>query len=150
MRLRIEPIRREQVDAAKDVVRAGAFEFFGQAPADFDDMDAVSSQYAAPGGTFLVLLDGDAVVGTGAVRRIDSQTCELKRMWLLLPYRGRGLGAEMAKALLQFARLAGYTCVRLDTSAELEEANKLYRRLGFRTIEPYNDGPCAIFMEKQL
>ena len=56
----------------------------------------------------------------------------------------------MAKALLQFARSAGYTCVRLDTSAKLEEANKLYRRLGFRTIEPYNDGPCTIFMEKQL
>ena len=71
-------------------------------------------------------------------------------MWFLLPYRGRGLGAEMAKALLQFARSAGYTCVRLDTSAKLEEANKLYRRLGFRTIEPYNDGPCTIFMEKQL
>ena len=52
MRLRIEPIRREQVDAAKDVVRAGAFEFFGQAPADFDDMDAVSSQYAAPAERF--------------------------------------------------------------------------------------------------
>jgi putative acetyltransferase len=40
--------------------------------------------------------------------------------------------------------------VRLDTALELEAANKLYRRLGFGSIERYNDGPCTMFMEKQL
>ena len=150
MTLRIVPIRSDQIEAAKDVIRAGVFEFFGEAPAEFDDMDAVLSEYTGSGGTFLVLLDGDAVVGTGAIRRIDSQTCELKRMWCLPAYRGRGLGTEMAEALLQFARSAGYRRVHLETAPELEAANKLYRRLGFQTIDRYNDGPCTIFMERQL
>ena len=146
MTLRIVPIRSDQIEAAKDVIRAGVFEFFGEAPAEFDDMDAVLSEYTGFGGTFLVLLDGDAVVGTGAIRRIDSQTCELKRMWCLPAYRGRALGTEMAEALLQFARSAGYRRVRLETAPKLEAANKLYRRLGFQTIDRYNDGPCTIFM----
>ena len=150
MTLRIKQFHSEYLEAAKTVIREVCFEFFGQAPADFEDMEEISSHYAAPGGTFLVLLDGKAVVGTGAVRRIDEQTCELKRMWFLPMYRGRGHGTRMSQRLLEFARSAGYRRVRLDTSPELHAANRLYRRLGFQPIERYNDGPCTIFMEKQL
>ena len=113
-------------------------------------MDEVLSQYAEPSGIFLVLKDGDRVVGTGAIRRLDDQTGELKRMWFLPAYRGQGHGARMARLLLEFANSAGYQRVRLDTSPVLAAANKLYQRLGFRPIERYNDGPCAVFMEKVL
>lgn len=150
MILCIEQLQNRHIEAAKTVIREVCFEFFGQAPGDFDDMDEISSHYAAPWGTFLVLLNGDAVVGTGAIRRIDDQTCELKRMWFLPLYRGRGYGTGMSEMLLEFARSAGYRRVRLDTSPELDAANKLYRRLGFQPVERYNDGPCTIFMEKQL
>jgi putative acetyltransferase len=92
MNVRIEPIRPGQLDAARDVIRAGCLEFFGGEPLVFEDMNDGFAVYGAPFGTFLVLLDGDDVVGTGAIRRLDDQTCELKRMWLLPPYRGTGLG----------------------------------------------------------
>jgi putative acetyltransferase len=71
-------------------------------------------------------------------------------MWFLPAYRGKGYGARMAELLLEFARSAGYTRVKLDTSPVLAAANKLYQRLGFHPIERYNDGPCTIFMEKRL
>ena len=64
---------------AKAVIRDVCFEVFGHDPAEFDGMDQVPVQYAAPSGIFLVLRDDDAIVGTGAIRRIDDQTCELKR-----------------------------------------------------------------------
>lgn len=106
--------------------------------------------YREPHGTFLVLLDSERVVGTGAIRRLDEQTCELKRMWFLPAYRGKGYGARMSQALLGFARSAGYQRVRLDTAPVLAAANRLYQRLGFYPIDRYNDGPGTIFMEKCL
>lgn len=150
MTLHIEQLREHQIEAAKAVIREVCFEFFGQAPADFDDMEQIAEQYAAPWGTFLILLDGESVVGTGAIRRIDDRICELKRMWFLPSYRGRGYGSQMSAMLLDFARVAGYRRVRLDTAPELDAANRLYRRLGFQPIERYNDGPCSTFMEREL
>ena len=150
MNLTIQPLKPDQIEAAKAVAIEGCFEFFGRAPMDFDDMADISSNYTAPSGIFLVLLDDDRVVGTGAIRRLDVQTCELKRMWFLPDYRGKGYGWKMAELLFEFARLAGYKQVRLDTAEVLERANKFYRRLGFYSIERYNDGPGTIFMEMQL
>jgi putative acetyltransferase len=150
MALTIKPLTDDQVEAAKAVIAEGCFEFFGQAPLAFEDMDDISANYAGPSGTFLVLIDDGQVVGTGAIRRLDDQTCELKRMWFLPPYRGKGYGTKMSELLLGFARSAGYKRVRLDTAPELESATKLYQRLGFGPRERYNDGPCTMFMEKQL
>jgi putative acetyltransferase len=148
--LTIQPLRDSQIEEAKAVIVEVCFEMFGHAPTKFEDMDEVASQYAAPSGTFLVLMDGQRVVGTGAIRRLDEQTCELKRMWFLPAYRGKGHGGRMAELLFEFARGAGYKRMRLDTIPQLEAANKLYRRLGFYPIERYNDGPGTVFMEKEL
>jgi putative acetyltransferase len=150
MALAIQPISSGQIEAAKAVITEGCFEFFGEAPVAFEDMSDVSRHYNAPCGTFLVLMDERRVVGTGAIRRLDEQTCELKRMWFLPAYRGKGHGTRMFEMLLEFARLAGYRRMRLDTVPVLNAANKLYRRLGFYPIEHYNDGPGIIFLEKQL
>lgn len=150
MPLTLQALEPSQVAAAKTVISEGCFEFFGQAPLDFDDMDDPCSHYGSPGETFLVLTDGQTVVGTGAIRRIDDRTCELKRMWLLPAYRGQGHGTRMAGQLLEFSRSAGYQRIRLDTSSVLEAANRLYRKFGFREIERYNNGPCATFMELDL
>lgn len=150
MPLTIQRLKPAQIDAAKAVVTACCLELFGHPPQVFDDMDQISIQYAEPSGIFLVLMDGDRVVGTGAVRRLDDATCELKRMWFLPEYRGKGHGTKMSELLLEFARAAGYKKMRLDTVPQLAAANKLYQRLGFKPIARYNTGPGEIFMEKEL
>lgn len=145
----IRPLQPRDVEAAKAVIVAGCREFFGTEPADFDDMDALS-QYSPPKGVFLVLTCRDSVVGTGAIRGIAEDTCELKRMWFLPEHRGKGFGMRMAEMLLNFAFSAGYRRVRLDTDPRQVAAQRLYQNLGFQRIERYNDGPCSIFMEKVL
>jgi putative acetyltransferase len=150
MTVHIARLTDEHIPAAREVVTRGCIEFFGHAPIAFEDMAAISAFYAEPSGTFLVLLAGQQVVGTGAIRRLDDQTCELKRLWLLPAYRGRGHGLRMLRQLLDFAIAAGYQRVRLDTAPEMKAANQLYQHLGFYPIERYNDGPAAIFMEKLL
>jgi putative acetyltransferase len=160
----IKPIQPDQAEEAKLIVVQGCQEIW-HLPGSPDevlrqwneigvlsDMDDVQLSYFNSGGTFLVLTDAGRVVGTGAMRRLSDEICELKRMWFLKEYRGRGLGMRMAQMLLTFAREAGYKKVRLDTgdATKQPEALRLYERLGFYVIERYNDGPCTIFMEKSL
>jgi putative acetyltransferase len=63
------------------------------------DLDDLNSHYFNNKGIFLVLIDNGMIVGSGAIRRLSDDICELKRMWFLKDYRGKGLGWKMAQML---------------------------------------------------
>lgn len=138
-------------------VAAGIFQpdhpaatFINRYGAALSDVDDFQNQYGPPGGQFLVAVDGEEVIGTGAIRRLDDVTAELRRMWLLPAYHGRGIGYRLATELFAFARAAGYRRVRLSTSAVQDRAIRFYERLGFRPIPPYRDTDDEIFLELAL
>ena len=56
---------------------------------DFRDIDAI---YTANQGTFLVATVGEEVVGMGALRRVDCETAEVKRMRVRREYQGTRIG----------------------------------------------------------
>jgi putative acetyltransferase len=156
--IEIKPIQLHQIDEVKRLILAICDEIF-QLPEDvvkrFDsmsDIDDVHSHYFDNGGIFLVLIDAGQVVGSGAIRRLNDDICELKRMWFINEYRGRGLGMKMAQVLLEFARNQGYKKIRLDllNPQKQTQAIELYKRMGFYAIAPYNDSFCTVFMEKLL
>jgi putative acetyltransferase len=156
--IEIKPIQSHQVEEVKRVIIAVCNEIW-QLPEEvirhydaMSDLDDVQSHYFDNKGTFLVLIDEERVVGSGAIRRLSDDICELKRMWFLKDYRGRGLGTKMAQMLLDFARITDYKKVRLDTIDEQKQAQalELYQRLGFYFIDRYNTSPCTVFMEKML
>lgn len=156
--IEIKPIQLHQAEEVKHLIFAVCEEIFQVSEETirrFDtmsDIDDVYSHYLDNGGTFLVLLDQGRVVGSGAIRRLDNDICELKRMWFFKEYRGQGLAKKMVQMLLDFARNAGYKKVRLDLFDEQKQAQALefYKRIGFYAIAPYNDSFCTVFMEKIL
>ena len=158
--IEIRPIQQHQIEQAKQVVTAVCLDVWQDILTKEDvkfydsmsDIEQVQSHYFDNGGMFLVLVDNEQVVGTGAIRKLDDEICELKRMWFLKAHRGQGWGWKMAQMLFDFARQVGYRKVRLDLVNEERQpqALKLYRRLGFYPIERYNDSQCNIFMEKFL
>lgn len=160
MMTEIRLIQQHQIEQAKQIVMAVSLEIWQGKFTEEDfrrfdslsDIENVRSHYFDNCGTFLVLVDGERVVGTGAIRRLDAQICELKRMWFLKQYRGKGLVQKMAQMLFEFARQVGYQKVRLDlANAERQpQALKFYQKLGFYSIENYNDSSCDVFMEKRL
>src|SRR5436309_9295468 len=90
-----------QIDEAKCAIRAVWRELMGNdsrsevrtyAENKLTDLNDIETNYFLKGGTFLVIIDKTYVVGTGAILPINTTTCELKRMYLLEQYRGRGLG----------------------------------------------------------
>jgi GNAT superfamily N-acetyltransferase len=112
---------------------------------------AEPDELAPPAGRFLVAyLDGVAV-GCGAVKRLDSETAEIKRIYVAAPARGRGIARTLLAALESAARELGYRRVRLDTGERLPEARALFRSSGYAEIEDYNANPFAAhWFEKRL
>ncbi len=148
----ITPMRSDQIAEAKLAIYATAYHIWHdrdtleetiakyQAEWPMHDIDDFENKYVANGGTFLVVIDGGRVVGTGALRRLEDTVCEIKRLWLLPEYQGQGLGYQMIERLLEFAREKGYTKVRLETTPKYQvKAYKLYKRLGFYEIPRYSD-----------
>ena len=105
--------------------------------------------YAPPRGRLLLLRVDGQPAGCGALRPLEGDAAEMKRMWVRPAFRGRGLGRAAAEALLAAARAEGYARVRLDTLPSMAEAQALYRSLGFREVPPHDDNPHpgAIHME---
>jgi putative acetyltransferase len=158
----IRPIRSDEIPAAKRVILSVAYNIFGfdgtledsirhfLATGKLKDMDDLQANYFNAGGTFLVVLNGEQVIGSSALRKLDDETAELKRMWLLEPYHGQGIGYRLITQLFDFAHGHGYSRIRLQTSPEQVRALAFYRKVGFCEIPCYNDDVDEISMEVNL
>lgn len=112
----------------------------------------LEEKYGPPKGQiYLVLVDGE-LAGCVGMKPSDDSHAELKRLYVRPAFRGRNLGETLTRRIMDDARKAGYRYLRLDTLPGLKSALKLYRRLGFREIDPYYDClvPGTIFMEIEL
>jgi putative acetyltransferase len=113
---------------------------------DFEaELAGLPGDYGAPRGA-LLLVEG-AIAGCCALRPLDTadypNASEMKRLYVRKAFRGFGLGRELAEAMLDRARQAGYACVLLDTLDDMESARALYTDLGFEEIPPYYHNPIA-------
>jgi GNAT superfamily N-acetyltransferase len=101
----------------------------------------------------LLLAEADgSAAGCVALRPLDGPTCEMKRLYVRPPWRGRGLGRLLSVSLITWARDLSYASMKLDTVPQMAPAIELYRSLGFVPTEPYRDNPIpgAMFMELSL
>jgi putative acetyltransferase len=90
-------------------------------------------------GTFLVVYREGTPVGCGALRLLDAETAELKRMYVSPTVRGRGLGRRLVTALEAEARALGVRRLVLETGVRQAAALALYRATGFHPIPLYGE-----------
>lgn len=115
---------------------------------DFDaELEDLPGDYSAPlGALLLAWVDGE-LAGCCALRPLHSvdyaNAAEMKRLYVRQSFRRFGLGRQLAEAVLDAARAAGYHCVLLDTLDDMESARALYTDIGFVEIPPYYHNPIA-------
>ncbi len=116
------------------------------------DLDDIEHHYWRNGDWFVVIENADGeIVGSIALHRHDSDTAELRKMYLARPARGQGIGKWMLEQALAEARQRGYRRVFLGTATVLREAVGLYRRYGFKPITADAVAPrCDLMMALDL
>ncbi|HEY1272003.1 MAG TPA: GNAT family N-acetyltransferase [Terriglobales bacterium] len=117
------------------------------------ELASLPGDYAPPDGRLLLAESGSQLAGCVALHKLDSETCEMKRLYLRPGFRGRGLGRALAERIIAEARDIGYRHMRLDTvEPVMRDAVAMYRRFGFLEIAPYRPNPMAgtIYMQLDL
>lgn len=160
--IEIRPLQPHEIEAAKWVIAAVAQRIYypEKTPQYFYDVLAEEGElrdvddyqriYSGGHGLFLAVLDEGRLVGTGAIKHLEADTAELKRLWLLEEYHGRRIGYQVVQRLLEFARAHGWTRVRLQTGGEQLRALAFYQKLGFVEIPSYRESMDNISMELRL
>ena len=115
---------------------------------DFEgEIANLPGDYAPPRGALLLAHVDGAIAGCCALRPLDSSdyvnAAEMKRLYVRPAFRGLGLGRQLAEAILDAGRMAGYDSVLLDTLNDMEIARAMYEDLGFKEIPPYYHNPLA-------
>jgi putative acetyltransferase len=103
--------------------------------------------------TVFVARDGDLAVAMGALRRHARAIGEVKRMYTLPAYQGRGIGGRILAEIEALARREGLKALVLETGSNFFAALRVYERGGFHPSGPvldYAPSPFTMFFEKPL
>ena len=120
-----------------------------------EELDNLPGEFAEPRGRLLVAEEGGRIAGCVALGDLGDGACEMKRMFVYPEFNGRGVGQLLGRALVSEAKVIGYRKMLLDTEPAQREAQALYRKLGFRDVEPYYELSAElrnwlVFMELDL
>lgn len=145
----LTPADPAELEAARTLIR----EYADGLSVDlaFQDFEAelagLPGEYAEPRGALLLAWVDGELGGCCGLRPLDTvdypNAAEMKRLYVRRAFRRFGLGRQLAEAILDAARRAGYDCVLLDTLDDMEAARALYEDLGFAEIPPYYHNPVA-------
>jgi GNAT superfamily N-acetyltransferase len=92
-------------------------------------------------------------VACGAIKEFSPNAMEVKRMFTLKEFRGKGLASTVLAELENWTVEMGYAKCILETGMQLPNAVRLYEKKGYRKIPNYGQYHCmdkSICFEKIL
>lgn len=143
-------------DQLKENYRVDPFSVLGQTIPEYvnDNLELFTSLRPPDGVLYMLEVEGE-VAGMGALKKLDDEVGEIKRMYNRPHTRGRGYGRMMLNRLLEDGRKMGCSSFLLDSPRFSNAAHNLYRSVGFKEREAYPESevpemfrPFWIFMEK--
>lgn len=120
-------------------------------------LDCLYETYQKPRAAYFVLVQDGVILGGAGVAQLENfegNICELQKMYFLPQARNKGLGSQMIEFCIAKAREFNFEKIYLETMDNMEEAQKLYKKSGFKYLEgPLGDTghfSCPIQMLKEL
>ena len=120
-------------------------------------LDCMTETYKGSRKVYYVVEKGNDIIGGAGISPLDNyegNVCELQKMYFLPEARGKGFGIKMMAICLDFAKSAGYEHCYLETMPYMDDARKLYQKVGFEFIDKPmgNTGhySCTVWMLKKL
>jgi putative acetyltransferase len=105
--------------------------------------------------TFWSVVDGDALVGCGAIKRLDAGHAEVKSMRTAPTRKRSGIASLVLAHIITEAGRMGFTRLSLETGAAefFLPARRLYEKFGCDYCQPFADyrpDPLSVFMTRAL
>jgi GNAT superfamily N-acetyltransferase len=116
----------KQLDADLAIRDGDDHAFYDQ----FNKLDAIKH-------TVVAYNEANRAVGCGAIKQFETGTMEVKRMFVPLEERGKGIAGEILKELEIWAKELGNDKCILETGIKQPEAISLYKKSGYRFIDNY-------------
>lgn len=120
-------------------------------------LDTLSEAYTNKKAIYFVIEKNGNIFGGAGIKHLDNydgNVCELQKMYFMPEARGIGLGSKMMEICLKKAKEFGFEKCYLETLPYMEEARKLYRKVGFKDLDaPMGDTghySCNLWMLKNL
>jgi GNAT superfamily N-acetyltransferase len=114
-------------------------------------------KFMPPSGRLLLGTVNYQTAGIACLKSLTDDCGEIKRMYVRPDARKIGLGGALLERILAEAAKIGYSRIRLDSARFMGDAHRLYRKLGFQEIEPYEGSEIPlsfqsnwVFMEKDI
>ena len=117
-----------------------------------EELQSLKEMYNEADGGLILCKKENEYIGCVAIRRIDSNTAELKRMYVQPACQQQGVGKKLLEHALTLAQNCNYSFVNLDTLNHMLPAIKLYKKYGFYEIAAYYHNPVAsaVYFQKKL
>ena len=98
------------------------------------------------GGALLLGYENEKPIATIAIKKINDDMAEAKRLYIKPEYRGKGYARQMLDAMLDKCRELKYKEVRFTTKPEVMSIGyALYKKIGFEELEN-NEGTVLMRM----
>lgn len=123
----------------------------------FSLVGEIQNRYAEPNRpenmtALAVVYEGETPIACGAWKRIDEDTAELKRLYVLPEYRRKGAASGLIEVLEAHAAAAGISRMILETAVDTTDSHKLYLSAGYQTMDyygsPAGEANCMCFYKE--
>jgi ribosomal protein S18 acetylase RimI-like enzyme len=105
------------------------------------EVQSLPGIYSPPKGCVLLAFQESKPAGCVALKAIDDEISEMKRLYVRKQFQGQGIGRALATAAIARAQSIGYKKIRLDTVPSMKAALQMYKSMGFYPISPYRENP---------
>ncbi len=121
-------------------------------------LDEMYQEYDYARRRYFVIEEDSVILGGAGIAPLENadlpNICELQKMYFLPQARGKGVGFLVMQQCLDYAKEQGYVKCYLETMPYMEAARKLYRKVGFKSLDaPMGDTghySCQEWMIKEL
>lgn len=143
MNIEIIPFKPEYAQQFKDLNIEWLEKYFWVEPHDEEVLGKPQKYIIEPGGNIFFVKEGEIIIGTVALMRMEEGIFELTKMAVTPQSQGKKIGQKLLDHTLKYAKARGWKKLIIYSNRKLENAIFIYKKYGFNEIPIEGNNPYA-------
>ncbi len=141
--MNIIPFEAQYAKDFKQLNIAWLEKYFWVEPHDEEVLGKPEKYIIKPGGQIFLVKEGNDIIGTVALMKIEDNIFELTKMAVTPAAQGKSVGQKLMVHTLEYARKQGWQKLIIYSNRKLENAIHIYKKFGFKEIPIEGNNPYA-------